>query len=143
MNTRAKKWVEFLKTNPEKTKEELQNFDDINKRCCLGHAIHIHYDEMLKAKIYSEDYTEHKRLVMKDDGVLLEEEKNYLKLLSITGHTLDLKPLKYKGKLIKNYDGDNINSLIELNDGTGYSHKEIGEIIEENQDILFYKSKQA
>ena len=69
---------------------------------------------------------------------LTEGEADKAGLISLWGDTKYGKGLEYKGRRILNKSGNRINALSSLNDQENFNHAEIAEIIEENQDILFY-----
>ena len=122
MNAIAKQWVEFLKTNPPKTIGRLQSLTEPKKRCCLGHlAVQILKHETSTGSMK-----------------LTEGEADKAGLISLWGDTKYGKGLEYKGRRILNKSGNRINALSSLNDQENFNHAEIAEIIEENQDILFY-----
>ena len=132
MNEEAKKWVEFLKTNPPKTKKRLMR-EKGKKRCCLGWAL----------KTLKMDLSENLDSEGKINYHTLSNVAFYrLGLLTRVGDSLSLlrNPLKYKGKVLKfNNSNDNITSLSSLNDGKNFNHAKIAEIIEENKEILFHR----
>ena len=122
MNELAKKWIEELKKNPPKGKTKLCQRGN-NGFCCLGVFSHFVNGRIIEALYFETDLT--------------NEERDKLGLHSYCGRTIERRPLRYNGKLLKDGHGDFITSLANLNDLLGFSHAQHAEIILENQDILF------
>ena len=136
MNEEAKKWVKFLKTNPKKETGQLMD-QSKRKRCCLGWAL-----KTLKTDL-KEYNLEETGLSGNTQGQLNYKEAHLLGLRSTTGFIDEAGDLTYKGELIHiergEFEGDAASSLAEINDFTDFNHKQIAEVIEENQEFLFQR----
>lgn len=103
------KWIEFQKENPPKIDGQLEHGE---QRCCLGNLCYI-------AKKFGEieDYN--------GKNVFLSSV-----LAKKVGITSSGRFNRKGVKLVREICGTGWRSLVELNDFTGLSHAEIGEIIE-------------
>ena len=125
MNEIAKRWVEYLKTNPKKAKERLVRFDENGEecgRCCLGHALKI----LKKEKEYD----------LKTASALRKIEFKKLGLNDNIGSAS--ARLKCPDTNKPFFTGvEPVLSLAQLNDSTDCSHRYIARVIEHNKDALF------
>jgi hypothetical protein len=109
-----KKWIAYLKNSDTlKTIGKLEDPDNPNKRCCLGHACHIFEVERQASKFK----------VLYDDHSARLPESLVLKLgmWSVYG----------SGKLVQyKLRGLDVKSLSSLNDDADYTPQQIGEYLE-------------
>lgn len=132
INRNARLWINYLKTNPPKTRKMLEDAKNPTARCCLGHAC-----------------------FMLDVEKIIEDGKVFYDGLNQTLSTKVMKKLGLKTasgaadfgfrgadkNFIRNHRGAPFFNLASLNDQTNKSHKEIAEIIEINAEILFKEIK--
>lgn len=148
INEKARKWIDYLKTNPKKYKTELFDPDDENARCCLGHAFHVLGVKPSIHKGVLGDDMEVKSF--EGEFHYMNERYKELGLRSRKGDTKDSLYLisPWDKKLIEarnrlGFFGNTtpVTDLQMLNDHTNLDHREIAEIIEYNKDILFEEVK--
>lgn len=119
------KWIAFLKTNPRKCRFRLEDADERDRRCCLGHACFL-------SGISRE---------VRNDLVFYEDKSSSLPLsladilkIDICGafnqKGIALVRIYLRENFIKIYEPLDSNDLMSLNDFTNMTHAQIGEVIE-------------
>ena len=146
MNQLAKEWIEYLKTNPKKCRGSLQddkkagslNLED-KGRCCLGHALYVIHKNAPDLHLSTINQVEGSGGYLALKKVLGDKAVNLLGLHAGNGRTFHTEPLRCPrtNKYLESNVSEKIKTLAVLNDCTDFNHKEIAEIIEHNQDILF------
>lgn len=109
-------WIEFLKTNPPKFIGKLENIENQEERCCLGHGCHIFNIDKKEMKLIT-------TISVNYGGEFWSAPEKLVELLGLRDEDGTI-PDEYF------YENLTVTNLLELNDETDMNHRQIGEYLE-------------